>query len=82
MVLGIYGAHGLAQEVNIIAKKINGVDRRWTEMVYIDDVNDISDVRGTRYISLKDFCRHMPGMNWKLLLRLESRLSGQKCIKK
>lgn len=48
MILVIYGAHGLAQEVNIIAKKINQSEHRWSEIVYIDDINDLEEVQGQK----------------------------------
>ncbi len=57
MVLGIYGAHGLAQEVHIIAKKINSVDGRWDEIVYIDDVNDISELQGRRVYKFEELLK-------------------------
>ena len=51
--LCIYGAHGLAQEVNIIAKKINYETKRWTEILYIDDINDMKDIHGTKVYKLE-----------------------------
>ena len=58
MLLGIYGAHGLAQEVNIIAKKINMIEKRWEDIVYIDDINDVREVQGRRVYKLADLLRH------------------------
>lgn len=48
MILAIYGAHGLAQEVYIIAKKINMIENKWEKVVFIDDINDISTVQGKK----------------------------------
>lgn len=53
MILAIYGAHGLAQEVYIIAKKINKEQKRWNDFVFIDDVNDIDTVQGKRVFKLE-----------------------------
>lgn len=53
MILCIYGAHGLAQEVNIIAKKVNYETKRWTEILYIDDINDMKDIHGTKVYKLE-----------------------------
>lgn len=53
MILGIYGAHGLAQEVHIIAKKINEFQHRWSDIVYIDDINDLTEVQGRKVYKLK-----------------------------
>ena len=48
MILAIYGAHGLAQEVYIIAKKINTLENRWKDFVFIDDINSIDQVQNKR----------------------------------
>lgn len=37
MVLAIYGAGGLGMECSSLAEKINAVDHRWTDMVFVDD---------------------------------------------
>lgn len=60
MILGIYGAHGLAQEVYIIAKKINRLNARWTDIVYLDDINDISDIDGKAVCTFEDFLKRYP----------------------
>lgn len=44
MILGIFGASGLGREVNIIARKINAIERRWEKIVYIDDNESITNV--------------------------------------
>ena len=46
MILGIYGASGLGREVNIVARKINGIEHRWEKIVYVDDNEDIVEVLG------------------------------------
>lgn len=60
MILGIYGAHGLAQEVHIIAKKINRLQERWTDIVYLDDINEISAVDGNAVYTFADFLERYP----------------------
>lgn len=60
MILCIYGAHGLAQEVNIIARKINCIQRRWSDIVYIDDVNDIVDVQGIKVYKYEKLLQFYP----------------------
>lgn len=57
MILGIYGAHGLAQEVHIIAKKINNIEYRWSEIVYIDDINEISELQGRKVYKFADLLK-------------------------
>lgn len=48
MLLAIYGAHGLAKEVYIIARKINRVCNKWSEICFIDDVNEMAEVNGVK----------------------------------
>ena len=48
MLLAIYGAHGLAREVYIIARKINQIHHKWSEYCFIDDINDIAEVNGVK----------------------------------
>lgn len=57
MILGIYGAHGLAQEVNIIATKINEIEHRWTEIIYIDDINNLKEIDGQRVMRINDIVK-------------------------
>jgi sugar O-acyltransferase (sialic acid O-acetyltransferase NeuD family) len=44
MILGIYGCGGLGREILVLAQQINAVRKRWSELVFIDDV----DVKNTR----------------------------------
>lgn len=48
MLLAIYGAHGLAKEVYIIARKINQICNKWSEYCFIDDINEIAEVNGVK----------------------------------
>lgn len=48
MLLAIYGAHGLAREVYIIARKINQIHHKWSEYCFIDDINEIAEVNGVK----------------------------------
>ncbi len=48
MLLAIYGAHGLAREVYIIARKINQIYHRWNEYCFIDDINEVLVVNGVK----------------------------------
>ena len=57
MILGIYGAHGLAQEVHIIAKKINNLQNRWSDIVYIDDINDICEIQGRHVYKFEELLK-------------------------
>lgn len=54
MVLGIFGAGGLGREVEIIANKINKIEHKWSEIIFIDDDSSITDVYGTTCMSLAD----------------------------
>ena len=57
MVLGIYGASGLGQEVNIVAKKINMESHRWDEIVFIDDVNELHEINGQKMVRFNDLIK-------------------------
>lgn len=57
MVLGIYGASGLGQEVNVIAKKINREMHRWDEIVFIDDINELHDINGQKMVRFNDLLK-------------------------
>lgn len=48
MLLAIYGAHGLAREVYIIARKINQIHHKWSEYCFIDDINEIAEANGVK----------------------------------
>lgn len=56
MLLAIYGAHGLAREVYMIARKINKIDYRWSEYCFIDDINEIAEVNE---VKVYKFCELM-----------------------
>ncbi len=43
MVLGIYGYGGLGREVYVIANKISRMEKRWDEIIFIDDAAETLD---------------------------------------
>ena len=57
MLLAIYGAHGLAKEVYIIAKKINNIQHKWNEYCFIDDVNEIVELHGIKVYKFSELIR-------------------------
>lgn len=57
MLLAIYGAHGLAREVYIIARKINQIDHRWSEYCFIDDINEITAVNGVQVYKFSELIK-------------------------
>lgn len=54
MLLAIYGAHGLAKEVYIIARKINQINNKWDEYCFIDDINEIAEVNGVKVFKFEN----------------------------
>ncbi len=48
MVLGIYGSTKLGREIFEIAARCNGISSRWSEIIFIDDVNDEGEYLGTK----------------------------------
>jgi len=57
MNLGIYGAGGLGREVLTLAREINAKNKRWNEIVFIDDINPgrkINNVDVVKFESVLD----------------------------
>ncbi len=57
MILAIYGAHGLAKEIYVVAKKINALEKKWDDFVFIDDINDDESVQGKRIYKFDDLLK-------------------------
>ena len=57
MLLAIYGAHGLAREVYIIARKINQIHHRWSEYCFIDDINEIAEVNEVKVYKFSELMK-------------------------
>ena len=62
MILGVYGASGLGREVYIIAKKINGIEKRWEKIVFVDDNESISNVFDVPSYTFKKACELFPDL--------------------
>lgn len=54
MKLGIYGAGGLGRETLNLAQKINAVERRWSEIFFIDDINPDRILKGISVLSFAE----------------------------
>jgi sugar O-acyltransferase (sialic acid O-acetyltransferase NeuD family) len=54
MVLGIYGAGGLGREVFELASVINNNNKQWSEIVFIDDADAISNPRNIRVLKFSN----------------------------
>lgn len=54
MVLGIYGYGGLGREVYVIANKINRMEKRWSDIIFVDDAAESLDAVG---VSVYSFLR-------------------------
>ena len=57
MILGIYGSGGLGREVLELAKQINTTENRWTEFVFINDVNKTFELKGNKvftFVEIKE----------------------------
>jgi len=51
MILGIYGSGGLGREVLELAKQINKIQKRWTEVIFIDDMRTENIFQACRVVS-------------------------------
>ncbi|MBN3189598.1 acetyltransferase [Pectobacterium brasiliense] len=54
MILGIYGAGGLGRETLMLAQLINEKEKRWEDILFIDDINP---ERVLKNISVKSFAQ-------------------------
>lgn len=57
MILGIYGAGGLGREVYEVAHTINRQKLTWSEIIFIDDGDDIKDIRKIPIFTFKEASR-------------------------
>lgn len=58
MILGIYGAGGLGREVYEVAHTINRQSSFWSEIIFIDDGDNIKDIRKVPIYTFKEaLCR-------------------------
>lgn len=54
MILGIYGSGGLGRELAEVAEESN-CERRWSRILFIDDINNESSVNGFDVYRFEDF---------------------------
>lgn len=54
MILGIYGSGGLGREVLELAKQINNIQKRWTEVIFIDDIRTDNIFQTSRVFSYQE----------------------------
>ena len=51
MILGIYGAGGLGREVYELALRVNSEENRWSEIIFIDDSENVDSLRSIEILS-------------------------------
>jgi len=54
MVLGIYGSGGLGREVYVLARQINAMGKRWSDLVFIDDFGRKSCTTKARVVTFDE----------------------------
>ena len=54
MILGIYGAGGLGREVYEVALQINLIENKWSEIIFVDDSENIDNPRPIPIFTFKD----------------------------
>lgn len=57
MKLGILGGGGLGREVLVLADQINALDKRWDEIVFIDDYIAETTIKGHRNLPFSEVVR-------------------------
>lgn len=60
MILGIYGSGGLGREVLELAKQINKIQKRWTEVIFIDDMRTENIFQACRVVSYLKLLEEVP----------------------
>ncbi len=55
MILGIYGAGGFGREVLMLSQIINKIERRWSEIIFIDDIHPNTTIKNSKTLSYLDF---------------------------
>lgn len=46
MILGIYGAGGLGHEIYILAQQINAKNKKWSDIIFVDDNPILNEFKG------------------------------------
>lgn len=54
--LAIYGAGGMGREVLDLAKEINEQDKRWEQVVLLDDFRERDSINGASIYTFAEFC--------------------------
>lgn len=55
MLLGIYGTGGFSREVLMLAEQVDNIDRRWNEIVFIEDMKEVLKLEGKSVLRLHTF---------------------------
>ncbi|AJC66814.1 MULTISPECIES: NeuD/PglB/VioB family sugar acetyltransferase [Dickeya] len=68
MKLGIYGSGGLGREVLLLAKYINSVHSRWSEIFFIDDFNFDRTHKGHPVVSCESLVKNQVVSNVEVVI--------------
>ncbi len=68
MVLGIYGAGGLGREVFELASVINNNNKQWSEIIFIDDADEIDNPRNIRVLKFSDIINEFSGIDIEICI--------------
>jgi len=77
MVLGIYGAGGLGREVFELASVINNNNKQWSEIIFIDDADEINNPRNIRVLKFSDIINEFSGIDIEICIA-----TGEPAIRK
>ncbi len=77
MVLGIYGAGGLGREVFELASVINNNNKQWSEIIFIDDADEIDNPRNIRVLKFSDIINEFSGIDIEICIA-----TGEPAIRK
>jgi sugar O-acyltransferase (sialic acid O-acetyltransferase NeuD family) len=77
IVLGIYGAGGLGREVFELASVINNNNKQWSEIIFIDDADEINNPRNIRVLKFSDIINEFSGIDIEICIA-----TGEPAIRK
>lgn len=68
MVLGIYGAGGLGRELLILAQQINEIKNYWDDLIFIDDTNEFTKIKGKQVVTYDEAKKRYDNKNLELVI--------------
>jgi sugar O-acyltransferase (sialic acid O-acetyltransferase NeuD family) len=68
VILGVYGAGGLGREVYEIAQAINKQNKRWETIVFIDDADNVANLRKMPIYKFEEALRKFSNLHFEICI--------------